>query len=159
MKDLNSLLKILTDSGIDFVLVGGYAATVYGSALITQDLDICAVITKENVDKLRTCLRNYHPTHRMIPNRISFLTHPSDVTGWNNLYLETDLGTVDVLNQITGVGDYEKVAKNAIELKIFGQKCKVISIDDLILAKQAMGRPKDLHTIKELEVIRAKTKK
>ena len=159
MKDLNTLLKLLTDSGIDFVLVGGYAATVHGSALVTQDLDICALITKENLEKLRSTLKNYHPVHRMTPNRISFLTHPSDATGWNNLYLETDLGTVDVLNQITGVGDFEKVAKNSIELKIFGKKCKVISIDDLILAKQAIGRPKDLHAIKELQVIRTKTQK
>jgi len=47
-KTLKELLCLLADSGIPFVVVGGYAAMMHGSSLLTQDIDICAVLSPEN---------------------------------------------------------------------------------------------------------------
>jgi molybdopterin-guanine dinucleotide biosynthesis protein len=55
--DINRLLQRLCDAEIDFVIVGGFAATLHGSSLVTRDLDICAILNKENVGKLRDALR------------------------------------------------------------------------------------------------------
>lgn len=63
---------------------------------------------------------------------------------------------MDIISQVTGVGEFERVSRNAETIELFGHQCKVISVDDLILAKQAMGRDKDIATIKELRVIQAK---
>jgi len=52
MENLNHLLKRLLESKIDFVLIGGYAAVLHGSSQVTQDIDICAVISDENIDDL-----------------------------------------------------------------------------------------------------------
>ena len=48
MRNLNNLLKLLLENDVDFVLVGGFAGAVYGSSLVTRDLDICAFCTLAN---------------------------------------------------------------------------------------------------------------
>jgi molybdopterin-guanine dinucleotide biosynthesis protein len=56
--DINRLLQRLCDADIDFVIVGGFAATLHGSSLVTRDLDVCAILSSENVAKLRDALRD-----------------------------------------------------------------------------------------------------
>lgn len=156
MKNLNNLLKLLLENHIDFVLVGGFASTLYGSTMVTRDIDICYAMTPENIENLREILKDFHPVHRQTMDKLSFIELPKELKGINNLYLDTDLGTLDVLSQITGVGDYEKVKAKCIEVSVFGHQCKVISLDDLITAKKALGRNKDLLVVQELEEIRKK---
>jgi hypothetical protein len=73
-----------------------------------------------------------------------------------NFYLRTDFGRLDVLSSIRGVGDFERVRNHALEIELFGRHCHIISLDDLLRAKEAMGREKDLFTAKELRAIRDK---
>jgi len=159
MLSLGDLLQKLIDAEIDFVLIGGYAGVVHGSTMVTRDLDICALITPEQIEKLRTCLKEFHPTHRMTPKRLSFLDFPEDTKGVKNIYLETDLGVLDVISEVTGVGDFSRLSSQAIEIELYGRKCKVISVEDLIKAKEAMGRDKDKAVVKELIVIQKRVKK
>jgi predicted nucleotidyltransferase len=156
MHDFGRLLQRLADGGLDFVIVGGYAAVTHGSALITRDLDICALLTPENVQKLRRMLADLHPKHRMTPQKLSFLEYPDSNVPIQNLYLQTDAGIVDVLTSILGVGDFERLKSSAEELEVAGRTYRVISLDDLIAAKEALGREKDLLAAKELRAIAAK---
>lgn len=71
-----------------------------------------------------------------------------------NLYLQTELGPVDVLISITCVGGFERVNSAAVEVELFGRRVRVIGLDDLIAAKEALGRDKDLLAAKELRAIR-----
>lgn len=108
MQDFSRLLQRLADSGLEFVIVGGYAAVTHGSSLVTRVLDICAVLTDESVDKLRVVLAEWNPRHRMTPQELSFLEFPK--TGpVNNLYLRTDVGVIDILSSILGVGDFSRL--------------------------------------------------
>jgi hypothetical protein len=95
-QNFDRLLHRLADSGLDFVIIGGFAAVTHGSALMTRDLDICVLLTNETVEKLRTILADWHPRHRMTPQKLSFLEFPKTGTV-QNLYLETDFGVVDIL--------------------------------------------------------------
>lgn len=156
MQSLHLLLQRFADAGFEFVVVGGYAGVLHGSSLVTNDLDICAVLSSENVQKLRTVLADLHPVHRMTHKKLSFLEHPAAGTPVANLYLETDGGIVDVLSSILGVGDYGRLRRAAVEIPLFGRKCPVISLEDLITAKEAVGREKDLLAVKELKAIAAK---
>lgn len=155
---LSQLLQRLSDADVDFVVVGGFAALIHGSTLVTRDLDVCAVLSHEDVAKLREALRDLNPTHRLTPQRLSFLTNPDSGVPVQNLYLETEIGTVDVLSSVLGVGDFQRVRAGSVEIEVFGRRCRVISVDDLIRAKEAMGREKDLLAVKELRAIREKTK-
>jgi predicted nucleotidyltransferase len=157
VNDLNQLIQRLCDADIEFVIVGGFAAMLYGSSQVTRDLDVCAVLTAENVQKLRLAFRNAHPAHRLTPQNLSFLDNPEPGVEVKNLYLRTDIGALDVLSSIRGVGDFDRIREQAQGVELFGRRCRVISLDDLIRAKEAMGREKDLFTAKELRAIREKT--
>lgn len=155
---LSQLLQRLCDADVDFVVVGGFAALLHGSTQVTRDLDVCAVLSSEDVAKLRKALQDLNPTHRLTPQRLSFLTNPDPGVPVRNLYLETELGTVDILSSILGVGDFERVRAGSVEIEIFGRRCRVISVDDLIRAKEALAREKDLLAAKELRAIQEKTR-
>jgi predicted nucleotidyltransferase len=159
VSDLNQLIQRLCDAGIDFVIVGGFAATLHGSSLVTRDLDVCAVLSSENVEKLREALRDLRPAHRFTPQNLSFLEIPEPGVPMLNLYLRTEIGPIDVLGSILGIGEFERVRAGAIEIELFGRHCLVISLDDLIRAKEAVGREKDLLAVKELKAIREKQAK
>ena len=156
MNDLLKLLQRLDSAGIDFVLVGGYAAMLHGSNLLTRDLDVCAVLSPDVIAKLRDAFRDLHPVHRQSVPQLSFLDAPEPGVALNNLYLKTDFGVLDLLGRITGVGDYARVARDAVEIELFGRRVRAISLDDLITAKEALGRDKDLIAAKELRAVREK---
>lgn len=138
------------------MIVGGYAALTHGSTLVTRDLDICAVLTPENVERLRKLLADWNPRHRMTAQRLSFLDHPAPGVPVRNLYLQTDYGVVDVLTSILGVGDFARLKEKAEVLEVEGREYRIIGLDDLIRAKEAVGREKDLLAAKELRAIAAK---
>lgn len=159
MQNFKQILERLSDAGIEFVIVGGYAALTHGSSFLTRDLDLCAILAPATIEKLRGALADLHPKHRLTPQRLSFLEHPPDGIEVENLYLETDIGILDILSTITGVGDFAAVARNAEEVAVAGRTYQVISLPDLITTKEALGREKDLLTAKELRAIAIKRKK
>jgi len=156
MKSLHLLLQKLADAGIEFVVVGGFAGGLHGSAYVTDDLDICAVLTPDTIARLRIALVDLKPVHRMTHKKLSFQEYPPKDQVVANLYLETEAGVIDILGNVLGIGDYEALARNAITVPLFGRSCRVISLEDLIRAKEALGREKDLLTAKELRAIAAK---
>ncbi|MBK7961517.1 MAG: nucleotidyltransferase [Bdellovibrionales bacterium] len=154
MKNLNNLLQLLLESEIEFVLIGGFAGVVHGSTQVTRDLDICAAVNPDGIKKLRELFKNLHPRHRMNPNyKPSFLDEPKELDNVRNIYLETDFGILDVISEVTGVGDYNRLKSQAVEIELFGQRCKVISIEDLIQSKEKMERHKDIMTARELRAL------
>jgi len=156
VSDLQRLLQRLDDAGVEFVLVGGYAAILHGSSVLTRDVDVCAVLSPRTIERLRDAFREIHPVHRLSSPQLSFLEVPGRGAALDNLFLNTDLGTLDLLSRITGVGDYARVARDAVEFELFGRRMRAIGLDDLIAAKEALGREKDLIAAKELRAIREK---
>lgn len=158
--NLKALLEKLLQNNIDFVLIGGFACTVHGSSLVTEDLDISIAINEEQVRKLREALKDISPKHRMNPSfKPSFLTHPEKLDGLKNIYLETDLGILDILDEVKPIGNFGTLKAHSITLSLYGQKCRVISLDDLIQVKESMSRPKDKEAALQLKAIREKLKK
>lgn len=159
MNNLNELLKRLLANGVEFVLVGGFAGVLHGSTQVTRDLDILMVLSVDQIEKLRECLSDLHPRHRMNPGfKPSFLDEPKNLVGLKNLYLETDLGVLDILTEVTGVGDFERIRKHSVEIQLFDFSCPVISAGDLLRAKETLGREKDLLVAKELRAILGQNK-
>jgi hypothetical protein len=79
---------------------------------------------------------------------------PESLAGFRNLYLITDLGQLDVLSEIAGIGEYSTVERHTIQVDLEGTPCRVLDLDTLIAAKKAMNSPKDRLMAKELEAIR-----
>lgn len=160
MRDnLKTLLKRLLDHDVDFVLAGGLACTVHGSPLVTQDIDICVAIDDTQLAKLRDALRDIAPRFRMNPNfKPSFLDHPKRGNELKNIYLETDLGILDIMSELQPIGNFDTVKQRAITINLYGHQCKVVSLEDLIRIKETMSRPKDRETLLHLrEILRKMT--
>jgi hypothetical protein len=41
--DYERLIKTLDHAGVEFIVIGGFAATLHGSAQLTEDLDVVQV--------------------------------------------------------------------------------------------------------------------
>lgn len=153
--NLEDLLKRLLSEKLDFILIGGFASVVHGASYITQDLDICMVLSPENVERLRAALKDLHPVHRMNPAaKLPFSERPLPGEEVQNLYLQTDLGILDVITEVAVAGDFDSLKSRAFKTRIYESDCDVISIDDLIASKEAIGRKKDLMVVEELKAIR-----
>ena len=153
MPGLESLLTRLIDADVRFVVVGGYAAVAHGSTILTRDIDICVPFDAANVEALLAATEDLHPVHRMSPARPPF-DRSALTTNWKNLNLHTDWGQLDCLGEIEGIGSYEEVEARSDEVSLGDASCRILTIDALILAKEAMGRPKDREAVIQLKAIR-----
>ena len=83
---------------------------------------------------------------------------PLRFVGNRNLYVTTDEGIIDFLGEITGVGNFEPVARNAVELQLADFAVRVVGLEDLITSKRTLARPKDQRVARELELVLARLK-
>ena len=153
MRDFEEALKVLATAGVNFVVVGGFATVAQGSGQVTRDLDICYDRAPENLRRLTAALAPYRPQLRGAPKGLPFVLDEQTLAGGMNFTLETDLGDIDLLGELTGVGGYAEIARDAIWLTLFNGSYRIASLDVLIRSKKAAGRPKDLNALPELEAL------
>ena len=154
MIQLEPILKALTESKVEFVVVGGVAITAHGSAYLTQDLDFCYSRTTKNLQKIVDALSQFSPRFRGFPKDLPFVFDISLLRNGTNFTFKTDIGDVDLLGKVAGVGNYEVAFKSSEIKELFGLPIRILSIDALIEAKRAAGRTKDLLVLPELEALR-----
>lgn len=154
MTDFERLLRVLSVGGVQFIVVGGVAATAHGSARLTQDLDVVYARDDENIGRLAAALAPHDPYLRGAPPGLPFRWDESTIRRGLNFTLTTSLGYLDLLGEITGGGDYEALLPHTIELDMFGIECLCLDLEWLIRVKRAVSRPKDLEAIAELEALR-----
>lgn len=153
MQDLSELTRRLIEAQVEFVLIGGFAAVAHGVTLVTRDVDICCRFTEANLMRLQKAFADLHPVHRSRPDLPLALT-PKLCAGLRNLYLKTDLGIVDCLSEVLGVGDFDSVLKQSIELQLPFGNCRILDLDAMIAAKEAMNRDHDRITVRQLREIK-----
>lgn len=155
MIDFEATLKMLSERGVNFVVIGGYAATLHGSAYLTRDLRICYERTPENMERLVSALSPpYRPRLRGAPEGLPFVFDMQTLSNGMNFTLATDLGDIDLLGHVSGLGEFPAVALDAISMPLFGGEYRVASLDSLIRSKRAAGRNKDLNVLPELEALK-----
>ncbi|GAB4179997.1 MAG: hypothetical protein Fur0032_20820 [Terrimicrobiaceae bacterium] len=154
MKELTRITKRLAEFRLDFVVAGGLGTLIHGSSLMTRDVDIACRMDPDNLLRLFESLEGLHPLHRMTPQRLPLTRELVESGGLKNLYLSTDWGQLDCLGEIKGIGGYAECLRRSESILIDEHEVRVLSLDALIEAKRAMGRPRDLHAVLELEAIR-----
>jgi hypothetical protein len=65
--------------------------------------------------------------------------------------LQTDVGEIDLLAEVTGLGAFHDVKQHSITVEAFERQIATLDLRALIHAKRATGRAKDLTTLAELE--------
>ncbi len=153
MMEPDSLLRCLARESVEFILVGGVAAALHGSARLTQDVDIVYRRSPDNIGRLAAALRPHHPWLRGAPRSLPFMWDAVSIERGLNFTLSTDLGDIDLLGEIVGGGRYEDLLTETVAVTLFGLDFKCLGLRRLIEIKRAAGRPKDLEAIAELEAI------
>lgn len=154
MSDLLAILERLLRHQVEFVLVGGQAAIVHGATLVTRDVDVCMAFNADNLARLEAALAGLHPIHRMTPQGLAFQTGDFEAGALKNLYLATDLGVLDCLGQVTGIGPFDQVARRSMEIELPIGRCRVLDLDGMIAAKSALDRLQDRLALVQLRAIR-----
>jgi hypothetical protein len=157
--DLESALRALHNERVAFVLTGGAAMALHGSSLITKDIDFCYERSGQNAERLARAMAPHHPRLRNASAGRPFRFDAETIFGGSDFMLSTDLGDIDFLAELPGIGSYDAVQRASVTMNINGIDCQVLSIAALIKAKKAAGRPRDLYAIPELEALEELRKK
>jgi hypothetical protein len=152
--DFFNLLERLGNAGVDFVIVGGFAGVVYGCTYVTQDIDICCDFKPATLLALQEAISDLHPVHRMTLGRKKLKLTEQTCGQFKNLYLDTDIGQLDCLSFIDGLGDYSEVRRESELIEVEEIKMRVLSVDALIKTKKAMNRLRDKEAVLQLEAIK-----
>ena len=92
MTDFNALLRLLVENKVEFIIVGGAAATAHGSARLTLDLDVVYRRTTENITRMVDALKSIQPYLRGAPPGLPFDWNAPTVQKGLNFTLVTTLG-------------------------------------------------------------------
>jgi predicted nucleotidyltransferase len=152
--DVKGILQVLTAHGVDFVVIGGVAAILHGSATLTQDVDISFAQDDANLDALGGALRELRASLRGVEDDVPFVPDARTLRQIQLLTLQTSAGPLDLLVPPDGSPPYERLRRGADRMDVGGFAVLVASLDDLIAMKRAGGRDKDLVAVEELETIR-----
>jgi hypothetical protein len=151
--DFRALIAALCDAEVRFVLVGGVAATLHGSARLTQDVDVVYARDRDNLARIVRALGPLHPRLRDAPAGLPFVLDEKTLAAGLNFTLTTSAGDIDLMGEIPGPGGYDALLPHTIEVHLFGTSCRCLDLPTLIAAKVASGRPKDLEAIAELRAL------
>jgi predicted nucleotidyltransferase len=151
--DFEGALKALDEAGVSFIIIGAVAAVAHGSSHVTRDLAICYERTQENMRRFVTALAPLHPSLRGAPKELPFVLDERTLAQGMNFTFRTELGDIDLLGELSGVGQYSELVQGAENRELWGRNYKVVSLSDLIRSKRTAGRAKDLSILPELEAL------
>jgi hypothetical protein len=157
IEEAESLLRRLHTQGVEFVIIGGICNVLHGVTLVTQDVGVCCRFSPENLQRLEAAVRELHPVHRQTPQRLPFVLNERLLRELRNVYLRTDLGVIDCLSEVAGIGGYDTVLAASVPVALSFGQCRMLSLDALIRSKETLGREQDLAALRQLRAIRERT--
>ena len=147
------LLRALAEGGVDFVVIGGYAAIAHGATRFTFALDVSSAPAPDTLDRLGAVLQDLGARLRGIPEEVPFVPDARAIRQMRVMTLDTAEGPLDLLAEPAGSPGYAALRASALEVDLDGVLVPVASLEHLIAMKRAAARPKDLLDLEELEVI------
>jgi transcriptional regulator with XRE-family HTH domain len=151
--ELHPLLGALVRHGVDFVVIGGVAGWIHGSAYPTYDLDVAYARDRGNLERLAAALVDVRARWRGGPPDLPIQLDAAMLRNGANFTFDTQFGHFDVLGELSGVRDYEELRREARIESYEGLDIRVASIDHLIAMKRAANRVKDRLMIEEYKEI------
>jgi hypothetical protein len=150
---LRPLLELLDRHAVDFIVVGGIAGIVHGSAHPTFDFDVIYARDEQNLRRMASALTELGVTLRGAPPDLPFQPDARTLAAGCNFTFVSEYGSFDILGEAAGMRDYATMRADAKLEDLWGFSVRVASIDDLIRMKRAAGRPKDKAMAEELVAV------
>jgi hypothetical protein len=141
--DLTDLLGAFSSSGVEYLVVGGWAVSVHSEPRFTKDLDLLIGTAPDNLERAAAALRLFGAPDSIVA--MASALGPDEF-----LFFGTPPARVDLLRTIPGV-EFEEAFARRLDVTWGDAVVHVIAKEDLIRAKRAAGREKDLRDLRALE--------
>ncbi len=149
--DFKDLLGLFNEYQVEYLVVGGYAVVEYTEPRFTKDLDLWVRANAENAERVYAALKAFSAP-------VSQLT-PEDFSQEGYFFqMGREPNRVDVLMSIPGI-PFGTAWENRHEVEIEGLLVRFIGLQDLLIAKEASGRPQDLLDAARLQAALERLKK
>jgi hypothetical protein len=142
-QDYEEFIAALNEHNVRYLLVGAHAVAYHARPRATKDLDIFLEPTAENAARTLAALRaffgadvGYSPEEIVDPTSI--------------IQLGVAPVRIDIISRLLGCADFNAAWENRIEGRFGSVPAFYLSLDDLIVAKQAAGRPQDRADLRAL---------
>lgn len=144
------VLKSLSAAEVDYLVVGGVAVVLLGHRRMTADLDLVVNLDASNLVRCLTCLESLGFRPRAPVRSLDFAVpelrrewvESKGMKVFSMWHPDNAVPTVDLFAEVPF--DYEDVRSRAIRLSLDDETVTVIGRSDLIVMKEAVGRPQDL---------------
>ena len=142
--DFQDFIRALNQADVDYILVGGFSVIIHGYNRATGDMDIWVRRSSYNYEKIVKAFSIFGmPVFDMTLEK--FLDNEE-----NNVFtFGKKPVAIDLMTACKGL-EFEETFKNAVWKDFEGLVVKVIQLNELIKAKKASGRHKDLDDIEKL---------
>ena len=144
--------KYFSWNKVKYLTIGGLAVSIYGYGRNTGDIDIFIEDSIENRKNLREALKQLGIGDFENINTMQF------IPGWTDITLNFNL-RLDIMTSVKGLenSSFEQLLKQAYIVEISETPVYFLDYNNLIKAKKAANRPKDILDIEELEKINNKS--
>lgn len=142
--DFVDFIKALNDTEVNYLLVGGYSVVLHGYSRNTGDMDIWVEKTEENYAKLVKAfyifgMPLFDMTLENFTSNIEF-----DVFTFGRPPI-----SIDIMTNVKGL-NFNECFKDIVLMEVDGITIKTISLNNLLIAKKAANRAKDINDIEHL---------
>ncbi len=148
-------MAALIAAGVRFVVIGGVAATVHGSARFTNDIDLCYDTAADSMERLVGVLTDWHAYLRGVELGLPFVLDIRALRSAPVMTLTTDVGDIDLIDRVPGLGTYVEALAHSELVTVGETEFRVLTLPALIATKRAAGRGRDLEHLIELEALLA----
>lgn len=152
-------LRVLKEHEVRFIVIGGLAASIRGSPVITGDLDVCYAREDRNLRALASALSELEAKLRGAPDDVPFQLDARSLKDGDHFTFRTSAGPLDCLGTPAGTAGYVDLDAAATDEDIDGFSVRVAGLEDLIRMKRAARRDKDLIDLQWLGALRDEMEK
>ena len=142
-EDFQDFIEYFNAYNVEYMLVGGYAVILRGYSRSTGDMDIWVNKTIDNFKLIQKAITKFGLPKLAIPKE-KFFSDDFDVFSFGKPPY-----AIEILTAIKGVEFSDAYATSTIE-KVDNVSVRIIHLNQLIIAKKAAGRNKDLNDIENL---------
>jgi hypothetical protein len=146
--DLAGVVADANASGLEHVVIGGFAVIAHGYFRATKDSDILVPDGAETDDAILRFLDRIGAT-RFSDGKVLTV---DDVAGAHHLRVDSRHGVIDIMRGGLPPLDYETVAAGAVEGSWRGSPFRVASLPSLVGFKRLADRPGDRLDLEKLKV-------
>jgi predicted nucleotidyltransferase len=141
--DFKDFLRLLTEKGVEYLVIGGYAVSLHGYSRPTGDLDIWIRSNRDNALRTSEALDEFGYAKK--EQSLPYLLQHGKI-----LRMGFPPFRLEVSTAIDGV-DFNACYENRISISIDEIPVTFIGYEDLITNKLASARLKDLADVEELK--------